>query len=65
MISIVVPAYNAAAVIEECINSILRQTYSDFELIVVDDGSTDNTAGIVSAKAAEDKRIRYGRPTPA
>lgn len=65
MISIVVPAYNAAAVIEECINSILRQTYSDFELIVVDDGSTDNTAGIVSAKAAEDKRIRLIRQTNA
>lgn len=63
MISVVVPAYNAAAVIEECINSILRQTYSDFELIVVDDGSTDNTAEIVSTKAAEDKRIRLIRQT--
>ena len=47
MISIVVPAYNAACVIERCIDSILRQTYSDFELLIVDDGSTDKTAEIV------------------
>lgn len=65
MISIVVPAYNAAVVIEVCINSILRQTYPDFELIVVDDGSTDNTAEIVNAMVADDKRIRLIRQTNA
>lgn len=61
MISIVVPAYNAACVIERCIDSILRQTYSDFELLIVDDGSTDKTAEIVEAKAAQDTRIRLIR----
>ena len=61
MISIVVPAYNAAGVIERCIDSILRQTYSDFELLIVDDGSTDKTAEIVEAKAAQDTRIRLIR----
>ena len=58
MISIVVPAYNAAGVIGRCMDSILRQTYSDFELLIVDDGSVDETAEIVAAKAAQDTRIR-------
>lgn len=58
MISIVVPAYNAADVIGACIDSILQQTYSDFELIIVDDGSTDNTSKVVADKAAQDSRIR-------
>lgn len=58
MISIVVPAYNAAGVIERCMDSILRQTYSDFELLIIDDGSTDETAEIVTAKASQDTRIR-------
>ena len=61
MISIVVPAYNAAGVIEGCIDSVLRQTYPDFELLIIDDGSIDETAEIVAAKAAEDTRIRLIR----
>lgn len=58
MISIVVPAYNAAGVIGKCIDSVLLQTYSDFELLIIDDGSRDETAEIVAAKAAQDTRIR-------
>lgn len=61
MISIVVPAYNAAGVIERCIDSVLRQTYPDFELLIIDDGSTDETAEIVVAKATQDARIRLIR----
>ncbi len=61
MISIVVPAYNAAGVIERCIDSVLRQTYPDFELLIIDDGSTDETAEIVAAKAAQDARIHLIR----
>lgn len=61
MISIVVPSYNASGVIEKCIDSILQQTYTDFELIVVDDGSADDTAEIVEAKTAQDARIRLIR----
>lgn len=61
MISIVVPAYNAAGVIERCIDTVLRQTYPDFELLIIDDGSTDETAEIVAAKAAQDARIHLIR----
>ena len=59
MISIVIPAYNAAATVGRCLDSLLAQTYRDFELIVVDDGSTDSTAQIISAYAERDSRIRF------
>lgn len=57
MISVVVPSYNRAKEIPKCIESILNQTYKDFELIIIDDGSTDNTKEVVAAYS--DKRIRY------
>lgn len=55
--SIVLPTYNRAHCIKRAINSVLQQSYIDFELIVVDDGSTDNTEDIVTQ--IQDKRIRY------
>jgi glycosyltransferase involved in cell wall biosynthesis len=55
-VSVVIPAYNRAGSIRMAVDSILRQTYSDFELIVVDDGSTDGTMLEVSGIA--DKRLR-------
>ena len=58
MISVVMPAYNAAAYISEAIASIRLQTFRDFELIVVDDGSADDTVKIASAHAVQDERIR-------
>jgi glycosyltransferase involved in cell wall biosynthesis len=58
MISVVMPAYNSSAYISEAIASIRRQTFRDFELIVVDDGSTDDTVKIASAHASKDARIR-------
>jgi teichuronic acid biosynthesis glycosyltransferase TuaG len=56
-VSIIIPAYNAAAFIGETIESILKQTYSDFEVIVINDGSTDDTEGGV--KSFSDTRILY------
>ena len=56
MVSIVLPVYNASEYLTECIDSILAQTYTDFELLVMDDGSTDNSVSI--AESYGDERIR-------
>ncbi len=58
-VSVVVTTYNRACMVAEAIDSILRQTFEDFELIVVDNFSTDNTEDII--KTYTDKRIRYFR----
>lgn len=56
-ISIIVPAYNSATTIERCVRSIFNQTFRDWELIIVDNGSTDGTSGLVSSIARGDDRI--------
>ncbi len=56
-VSIIVPAYNAQNTIGRCLDSILKQTYSDFELLVMDDGSRDDTPRILDEYAASDARI--------
>lgn len=56
-VSIVLPAYNAELTIGEAIQSIIDQTYSDWELIVINDGSSDDTENVV--RTFSDKRIRY------
>ena len=58
-VSIILPTYNRAHIIEKAIQSVLNQTYQDFELIIVDDGSTDNTEEIIKKLQEKDKRIRY------
>ena len=50
-ISVIIPMYNAEKYIGECLDSILAQTFTDFEVIVVDDCSTDNSAKIVESYA--------------
>ena len=58
MISVIVPVYNCENVLHYCIDSILNQTYKDFELILVDDGSTDKSGKICDEYADQDSRIR-------
>jgi glycosyltransferase involved in cell wall biosynthesis len=57
-VSVVVPVYNTERYIADTINSILRQTFTDFELIVIDDGSKDRSPEILRELAAKDARIR-------
>ncbi|HJA78767.1 MAG TPA: glycosyltransferase [Candidatus Desulfovibrio intestinavium] len=57
-VSVLLPVYNAASYVREAVASILAQTLRDFELILMDDGSTDASGGILRALAAEDRRIR-------
>lgn len=58
LVSIIIPIYNAEKTIERCINSILNQTYKDFELLLLDDGSTDTSGLICDSFAENDIRIK-------
>lgn len=64
-VSIILPAYNAGRYVQEAVDSIRRQSLREWELIVVDDGSTDDTASMVEAQVAEDGRIRLIRSAHA
>lgn len=57
LISVIVPVYNAGSSIEKCIKSILTQTFSNLELILIDDGSTDNSLSICRSLASQDTHI--------
>ena len=57
-ISIIVPVYKVEKYLNECIDSILAQTFTDFELILVDDGSPDNCPALCDAAAEKDSRVR-------
>lgn len=56
-ISVIVPVYNVEPYLHRCVESILQQTFTDFELILVDDGSPDNCPAICDQYAAQDKRV--------
>ncbi len=58
LVSVLMPVYNAAPYLDAAIESVLQQTYHDFEFIIVDDGSTDGSLEICRAFAAKDNRIR-------
>lgn len=57
-VSVIIPAYNASKTITSTIESVLAQTFTDFEIIVADDGSSDNTTEIVHNMSLEDERIK-------
>lgn len=59
LVSIIIPAYNAEKFLGEALDSVLKQTYADWEAIVVDDGSTDGTAEIAKNYSLKDRRIKY------
>lgn len=65
-VSLIMPAYNAVEFIGEAIESVMSQTFEDWELIIVDDGSSDATADVIAQYAAIDKRIRLmNMPAPS
>lgn len=58
LVSIIVPVYNSERYAEKCINSILEQTYKNIELIIIDDGSIDNSGYLCDVFAKEDRRVK-------
>jgi glycosyltransferase involved in cell wall biosynthesis len=59
LISVIVPTYNYGHLINNCLDSVLSQTYQNWECIVVDDGSTDNTSAVVKRYSDRDSRVKY------
>ena len=57
-VSVIVPVYNAGGVVSRCVDSILAQSYTDFEVILVNDGSTDNSGAICDNYAQQDGRVK-------
>lgn len=64
-VSVVIPVYNGEAFLAEAVQSVLEQTHREFELVAVDDGSTDGSAAILDAFAAKDPRVRVIRQANA
>ena len=57
-ISVIVPIYNTAKYLEKCLDSIIGQTHQNLEIILIDDGSTDDSGKIADSYAKKDKRIK-------
>ena len=56
-VSVIVPVYNVAEFLPKCVNSLLAQTYEDYEIVLVDDGSTDNSGVLCDIYAHEQEKI--------
>ena len=56
-ISVIIPVYNVAPWLRECLDSVVSQSFTDLEIIIVDDGSTDESPRIIAEYAPRDKRI--------
>ena len=59
LISVIVPVYNAESFLHICVDSILKQTFHDFELMLIDDGSKDNSFQVMQNLNEKDKRINF------
>jgi O-antigen biosynthesis protein len=64
LVSVVIPTYNRAQLVARALDSVLAQSFRDFEALVIDDGSTDDTAGVVRRYVQMDTRVRYLRQHP-
>lgn len=65
-ISVIVPVYQAEALLPQCVESVLAQTFSDWELLLIDDGSRDGSPTLCDGYAARDPRIRvFHKPNAA
>lgn len=58
LVSIIIPVYNVAQYLDDCLNSVIRQTYKNLEVIIIDDGSTDDSLEKCRSFAAKDKRLK-------
>lgn len=58
VVSIVIPVYNSAPYLDSCLNSVVKQTYQSFEVIIINDGSTDNSEEIIKRYEKSDKRFK-------
>ena len=61
VVSVVTPVYNGQSHLAECIESVIAQSFGDWEYIILDNASTDSTAQIAQRYAAQDTRIKYHR----
>lgn len=59
LVSVLIPAYNVEKYLDTCLKSVCEQSYTNLEIIIINDGSTDNTLKVIEQHAKQDKRIRY------
>lgn len=57
-VSVIIPVYNSEKYLEKCLNSLIKQTLEDIEIVCINDGSTDNSLEILNAYAKKDRRIK-------